>query len=879
MNKLSRSVKLTSFELATEIAADTKAAIERMYKRNSRVISSCDGDTVDGVGDEIKTPKTKKFEGTLKERYRAASKERTILTNSYSARSFRDMDTKFLPYCVEYRQQLAVYNYQSPELLLVNDERFVFPTEGSDVYSLTLVLWELLNNCVPFAIYEPDELNDLYAAHRAHLPILEEERCSNFKQIFKFGFEPDPINRSMTVHHLIKLLDDLKIVPPIHEKSRVMHENSLYGSAVTKPIATVHNAAAKKSPMMTSQPNYDIPKRLHTAKPADSIYENTVDAMAYHNKTQKSPLNNVTNSTLQRSVLDFQKLLSPLRVANANIYERARNSTLKKRKKQTPTKQSPTKQSPPSVRDPFENTGVDDNGEVETINFVDEFSPKLNDNIQPQSDVSLAVAKRKPSIVRNLNYENGKATPKAAVRKSTKSNKSSKSLIEQPCVAEASKSKFNNSSTQFVIDDYELPKHLIARNNAIRRNTWLSSDTVNTTTNSMAAHVSPSNVVQKTSPVNECGKNNKTLNVTLRIVTKQLTPPGSKKGNSSVASNNSVDNNSAIEESPSVLTRIQFFSSLENPSNFTIGANKSRRSEISFDEAVRQSNRRTQAKTLSAASPPLTINKRQLVKDINDIAEEISKCLNNQFDQRKNAWNKTVENNLHVGYVSPVLTLPKAIEIDKSSSQTDKDQPKKNISALVQKLFGDDMNSDTDEVDVDASSNEKRNSVKDTVQRLENVLQQQLPPPSHNTSENAPFRKIENKLLNEKIANTESKSPSKIPTPPKMPLNTIRHSKGIKRTEEMSEKVEEVMQIVGLSECENDAGQPMNAIPTATATARSESLCNFYFFFYANIEFHFFFLFLIFLFVRQSYGDQAYLLPGKLHFRYERGSATIGENA
>lgn len=834
MNKLSRSVKLTSFELATEIAADTKAAIERMYTRNSRVISSCDGDTVDGIGDEMKTPETKKFEGTLKERYLAASKERTILTNSYSARSFRDMDAKFLPYCVEYRQQLAVYNYQSPELLLVNGERFVFPTEGSDVYSLTLVLWELLNNCVPFAIYEPDELNDLYAANRAHLPILEEERCSNFKQIFKFGFEPDPINRSMTVHHLIKLLDDLKIVRPKHEKSHVMHENSLYGSPATKPITTVHNAAAKKSPMTTSQPNYDIPKRLHTAKPADSAYENTVDAMAYHNKSQKSPLNNVTNSTLQRSVLDFQKLLSPLRVANANIYERARNSTLKKRKKQTPTKQSPS-----SAREPFENTGVDVNGEVETMNFVDEFSPKLNDNIQPQSDVSLAAVKRKPSIVRNLNYENGEATPTATVRKSTKINKNSKSLIEQPRVAEATQSKVNNSSSQFVIDDYELPKQLIARNNAIRRNTWLSSDTMNTTTNSMAAHVSPSNVIKKTSPVNESGKNNKTLNVTLRIVTKQLTPPGSEKSNSSVASNISVGNDSAIEESPSVLTRIQFFSSLENPSNFTIGGNKSRRSEISFDEAVRQSNRRTQVKTLSAASPPLANNNRQLLKDINDIADEISKCLNNQFDQRKNSSNKTVENNLHVSYVSPVLTLPKEIDIDKSSPQTDKAQPK-NISALVKKLFGDDVNPDTDEVDVDASSNEKRNSVKDTVQRIENVLQQQQPPPSHNTSVNAPFRKIENKLLNEKIANTESKSPSKIPPPPKMPSNTIRHSKGIKRTEEMSEKVEEVMQIVGLSECENDAGQPMNAMPTATATARSEFLCDFSFFFYANMAFHFF---------------------------------------
>lgn len=800
MGKCSHSVKLTSFELVTEITSDTKTAIERKYKRNSKVISLCDSDGNEGV--PKKSPKTKSIEGTLIDRYRTASKAQTIpLNNCYSAQTLRDVDVNFLPYCVDYRKQLAVHNCQAPELLM-KGERFVFPTEVSDVYSLTLLLWELLNNCVPFAIYDSDELNDLYATHRASLPIFEPERCASFKQIFKFGLETDPISRSMTVHHLIQSLEDNKSISSPQKHNHVMHENSLYGSVAAKPIPLTSHVPTNV-PSAANQSTYDIPKRCHTTKLVDNIYENTVDAMTPPSKIQQSPLNNVTNSTLQRSILDYQKLLSPLRAVNPNIYERARTSTLKKRKKQSPNKPSPSSE-------PLDKTGMMGNGEEETMNFGDEFSPKLNENIQTHTPLS--AVKQKPSMVRNLNYESGNATPPAPTKQCIKS---SQSFIERP--------KANNNSSHFVLDDYELPQHLIARNNKIRRNTWLSSDTVNMTTNSMAAQQSPSKTalscasVPKSPLMNESGGNrNKTLNVTLRIVTKQLTPPGSEKSNSSVASNNSIASNaSAAEESPSVLTRIQYFSSLENPSNFTIGGaacNRSRRSEISFDEAVKQSNRRTQMKMLSAASPPLSNNNRQLLKDINDIADEISKCLNNnRFDQRKNASAKGTENNLHVGYVSPVLP----IENNKSGWQSGHDQTKKTVSALVQKLFGDEMRPDADEVDAE-SSNEKRNSVKETVQRIEHVLQHQQTPPSHNVSVNGPFRKIENKLLNEKIVNTESQSPSKIP-----PSNEIRCSNTVARTAEMCEKVEDVMQIVGLSECENDAGQPTGAMPK-TATTRSE---------------------------------------------------------
>lgn len=824
MRKCPHLVKLTSFELATDIAPGTKMEIERKYKRNSKVISLGDGDTVDGGSNNTKSPKRPNIEGTLKERYRSASELATngSSTHSYSTNTFRDLDVKFLPYCVDYRQQLAVYNYQPPELL-INGERFVFPTEGSDVYSLTLVLWELLNNCVPFVLYEPDELKHLYATYRAHLPIFEAERCTHFKQIFKYGFELDPIIRSMSVHHLIQLLEDIKFNIRTVEPSHMAHENSLYSTAEAAKAKAV---AADKS----TTANYDIPKRQSAARPANNIYENTQEGRALQQKTQQSPLNNATNSTLQRSILDFNKLLSPMHGGtNANIY--GRTSTLKKRKKKTPTKRSPA-----SLRDQSAHTHAD-----ESSNFGDEFSPKLNDNILHNS---VAPPKHKPSIVRNLSYENenGKELSRPIARLHTKANETSQSLIDQSPVRDANQSKTNNTSYHFTIDDYELPQHLIARNNKIRRNTWLSSDTVNMTTNSMAAHESPSNDGQLVNllakpSTNENYKSNK-INVSIRLVTKTLSPPAkndknykSDKSDTSVASNDSIAHDSSNEESPSVSTRIKFF---ENPGNFTIVGNKSsRRSEISFDEAVKQSHRRTQMKKLSGASPPPANKKCQLMKEINDITAEISKCWSkSRFEhflrshQNDTPANGVDNNNLRVGYVSPVLTSPKAIEnvADKSAWQTEKDQSKRNVSILVQKLFGDEKY--PDEVDA-VSPNEKRNSVKETVERIEHELQIQQTPPSNNVSVIGPFRKIENKLLNEKIVNTATKSS---PSPKQRTTAKRNSSNNIEQTEEMCEKVEEVMQIVGLSEYENDSGQPANirTNDAQVASARSEFIFVFF---------------------------------------------------
>lgn len=88
---------------------------------------------------------------------------------------------KLLPHFIEYRQLYSEENYQSPELF-ATDSKFVFPTKQSDVYGITLTLWEMLNGETPCAIF-------------GQHPNLQEDRCKEFKEILRLGLEINPNKR------------------------------------------------------------------------------------------------------------------------------------------------------------------------------------------------------------------------------------------------------------------------------------------------------------------------------------------------------------------------------------------------------------------------------------------------------------------------------------------------------------------------------------------------------------------------------------------------------------------------------------------------------------------------------------------------------------
>lgn len=103
------------------------------------------------------------------------------------------------------------------------------------------------------------------------------------------------------------------------------------------------------------------------------------------------------------------------------------------------------------------------------------------------------------------------------------------------------KSANANSSYQFVIDDYELPQELIARNNKIRRCTWLSTDQVNSSMqyeplSAVASTIQTidqrNNATTMSSP-NGSNDSGKQLNVSIKIVHTQLTPTKNANENAS----------------------------------------------------------------------------------------------------------------------------------------------------------------------------------------------------------------------------------------------------------------------------------------------------------------------------------------------------------
>lgn len=207
-------VKLGFFELATDINAKSRREIISTYG-NMMDTDSQDFNTLPDYALLLRG--SDKY---VKEKYVKLSKNINGKVNQGPNRSYPEMDVpvKYLPYYLEYRQNFSLYFYQPPELIS-SKSRFVLPNTLSDVYSLTLLLWELLNSCVPFVIYSYSELDKLYKAKKASLPTINSERCHRFDTVLKMGLKPDPVHRAMSIQDFVALLDDLKMsIPNVYDK-------------------------------------------------------------------------------------------------------------------------------------------------------------------------------------------------------------------------------------------------------------------------------------------------------------------------------------------------------------------------------------------------------------------------------------------------------------------------------------------------------------------------------------------------------------------------------------------------------------------------------------------------------------------------------------
>lgn len=307
------AVKLAFFELATDVNSKLRCEIEAKY---GHLVADPFGQEVvfNSIPDyALLLRGTDKF---VKEKYLKLSKNLNLSKINLPGKtgeSNLEIPGKYLPYYLEFRNQFSLYFYQAPELLSTKS-KFVFPNKLSDVYSLNLLLWELLNNCVPYVIYSYSELEKLYSTKQALLPRINGFRCEKFETIFKMGLEKDPLHRVMSVQDFISLLEDIKADfvkfedknPPISQKE-IIEEIKETKRAMKESINEILPEKLETKEKFTFTNNH-LYENVHKTDPQQRLANAITNNISLETFDAKScsTTTNCSNQELSREAEDMQ---------------------------------------------------------------------------------------------------------------------------------------------------------------------------------------------------------------------------------------------------------------------------------------------------------------------------------------------------------------------------------------------------------------------------------------------------------------------------------------------------------------------------------------------------------------------------------------------
>uniref|UniRef100_A0A182P8Y1 Protein kinase domain-containing protein n=1 Tax=Anopheles epiroticus TaxID=199890 RepID=A0A182P8Y1_9DIPT len=516
MRRYPYSVKLTSFELTTDASSDeVRREIENRYGSTSSSRNSM----TSSQNDELKKITTyarliKNDEQFLRDKYRKLSSEvcETRSKPHGSQLSFGDGSgydcraSRFLPYCKEYREKFSLFYYVAPELLIPKAS-FVYPSKSTDVYSIALLLWEILNGYVPFVVYNRAELEKLHTSADLPLPMFEKERCERFRQIFEGGLG-DLNSRRITMGNVADLLDCLLL-------ELGMEKNGTYDW-----LAEDYEEHVNSSEVRLKNELNDVRKQSAHIEKADKIYFHTEESelartpkqlpkkpMRKINKTRaassqqqmpqmhaqrqsdvgggkdrlpivdkRSPLSStfsLSNSAIYQTIFDFNnKFLSPKSSTSKQvIYDRT--STVKKHKK-------PPRSSKKAAKELFEVQEQLNKSFIEpSAQNGEEQVEKLTDSIDLKKETS--TTKSLEQIISDVpptHLEGPPVRPSCSDSEekgtSVQRDHPSKSCDSSPGTRRRSITPRLNNSFRFTIGDFTLPDTPIARKNKIRKHAWLS---------------------------------------------------------------------------------------------------------------------------------------------------------------------------------------------------------------------------------------------------------------------------------------------------------------------------------------------------------------------------------------------------------------------
>lgn len=495
------TAKLSSFELTTEILP--RAAIGKIYHPKHV------------VDEERSLISTVPAEAPIAEKYNKLSKQhfynRTSLMIFKNSSPVESGNEYRLPHSAAYRSMFAMHYYQAPELLIPSIDagaRSVLPSTRSDIFSLGLLLWEAVNHCVPFVIYNYDELIVAYKQNDAKLPMINKSSAT-FSDIFESCLRFNSDERFSNVFEFISKLDcvhrdddkDTKnatIPKPIYshlnmetkknfKNARITEKlpEKIYftrdGSNDTDPQKRSENAITAEN-LQNLQPNdtslasvsVDLDARLAPFHQQPGIFNNelildrirkTVEDQRViapkkpFRRTDQSPdtleasRRSLTDSTMYHSFFDFNRLHTP-KVDKDVMYERT--STLKKRMKKSDA-QLPKK----SIKGLFENAPA--NKMNDAFNKMDEELNKIKQEYN-KSDFMNEIAREFNDRKKELDHGTADLS---------RSFEELPSNTDVPVIKRSESDNFG-TSYRFSVGDYALPKTPIARQNKIRRNAWLS---------------------------------------------------------------------------------------------------------------------------------------------------------------------------------------------------------------------------------------------------------------------------------------------------------------------------------------------------------------------------------------------------------------------
>lgn len=474
------AVKLSSFELTTEILP--RESLEKIFCQGK--MKAREASLMRGIPDDRNI--VEKYFKLSKQHFYNEPIDKELPAIDYEKESR-------LAYSIDFRRIFSSHFYQAPELLPPKNEsrhKFVLPTIRSDIFSLGLLLWETLNHCIPFVIFNYDELANAYKKREANLPLLDKS-CVAFMDIFNRCLHRNVEERLSDVHQLIEMLN---LVNVANEDEKYAYKNIAedvkyyeklpekvyFKSDETDPQKRAENAISTENLLNTRIKSFSESIKSSemeanivsdSQQPGilqdDAIVRIREQIQSQQVSGPKKPtrmkedtgcevnsleLSKRSDSTMFQSFFDLNRLTTP-KVDKNGIYERT--STLKKRAKIV-------RNTKKSVKGLFDNNYDKMNSELNQIvqpDFLSEIRQEMNERNQELGSFARSPMKNDQSDVSRSSDDIrlAYALPKTPNMKRSESDN----------VA-------TNEDYEFEMQSNKLPRTPIARQNKIRRNAWLS---------------------------------------------------------------------------------------------------------------------------------------------------------------------------------------------------------------------------------------------------------------------------------------------------------------------------------------------------------------------------------------------------------------------